>query len=106
MRSTGDVLAELVGVASVGVASVPDERLRAEVLDLLRAVNVVQAALWRRLAGFERRGLAVVDGFRSTRSWLVGFGRCSPHAAAGVCARAGVLAQLPALTQAAQRGEV
>lgn len=45
MRSTGDVLAELIGVASVEVASVPDERLRSEVLELVRAVNVVQAAV-------------------------------------------------------------
>ena len=106
MRSTGDVLAELIGVASVDVASVSDERLRAEILDLVRAVNVVQTALWRRLGGFERRGLAVVDGFRSTRSWLVGFGRLSPHTAAGACAKAAVLEQLPALTVVALRGDV
>jgi hypothetical protein len=106
MRSTGDVLDVLGEVAAVEVVSLPDVRLRQEILDLLRVVNVAQAALWRRVGSFERRGLAEGDGFRSTRSWLSAFGRMSPHAASGACARAAVLDQLPALMAAAQRGEV
>jgi hypothetical protein len=106
MRSTGDVLAALREVAAVDVASLADARVRAEVLDLVRVVNLAQVALGRRIGSFDRRGLAEADGYRSTRSWLVGFGRFSPHAAAGVQARAAVLDQLPALTVAGQRGDV
>jgi uncharacterized membrane protein YgcG len=106
MRSTDEAIEVLLELAAVPVTAVPDAQLRAEILDLVRAANLVQTALWRRIGSFERRGLAEADGFRSTRSWLSAFGRMSPHAATGACQRAAVVDQLSALTVAAQRGEV
>ena len=98
--------AALAELASADVVALPDQQVRDELLALLRCANSVQALMASRLDVFDTRELAELDGFRTARAWLRGFGRLSPGAAAGVHKRARVLRALPALQAAALDGAV
>src|SRR3954470_19595231 len=106
MRSTEDVVQALTDLASVDAAGLPDEQVRNEMLDLVRAVNLAHTALMARISPFAHRDLAEADGHRSVKTWLAAFARLTPHTAAGFVTRAGILHQLPALTAAAQAGDL
>src|SRR5258706_9636725 len=64
------------------------------------------AVLSARIGVFDARDLCTVDGFKTTRSWLVAFGRMSQGAATGWLNRARMLRHLPALAAAAGQGAV
>jgi hypothetical protein len=98
--------AALAELAATDVVALPDQRVRDELLGLLRCANTVQALVASRLDVFDTRELAEVDGFRTAQAWLRGFGRLSVGAAAGAYKRARVLRALPALQAAALDGAV
>src|SRR3954469_16800557 len=106
MRSTGEVVQALTDLASVDVAGVPDQQNRNEMLGLVRAVNLAHAALMARITTFAHRDLAEADGHRSVKTWLTALARLTPHTAAGFLHRAALLRQRPALTTAAQAGDL
>lgn len=97
------------GIAQLDAEDIPalsDTALRGQLLDLLGAVNQLQAQVARRVAAFDARGLAVEDGCRSTRSWLRAFGRLSASTAGAWVKAARLLRQLPTLSAAAAAGKV
>ena len=106
MRTTAEVLQALAATVAADVAALPDAEVRAEALDLLRALNLAHVALMARLASFDRRDLARPDGVRSTKAWLSAFGRLSPHLASATMTRAHTLDRLPALATAAAGGDI
>jgi hypothetical protein len=86
MRTTnGDSLAllqtGLAGLDGADPGELEDGQVRSEVAALLVAANQLMAVLSARVGVFDARGLAEVDGFKTTRSWLVAFGRMSQGAA-------------------------
>src|SRR5258706_3114027 len=64
------------------------------------------AVLSARIGVFDARDLCTVDGFKTTRSWLVAFGRMSQGAATGWLNRGRMLRELPALAAAGGQGTV
>jgi hypothetical protein len=103
---TGEVLAALETLAGEDVTGLPDAVLRDELLDLLLAVNRLQAQLARRVMHFQTRGLSREDGCRSTKTWLRAFGQVSPSAAKALVGRGDLLARLPDLAAVAVAGQV
>ena len=83
-----------------------DAQVRDGLQALLAEVNRLNAVVSTVAASFDTRGLAELDGFRSARSWLIGFGRMTQGAAGGWLSRGRLLAQLPALSAAAHAGDV
>jgi hypothetical protein len=73
---------------------------------MLVAVNRLHAQVARRLAVFDRAGLSVDDGCRSSAAWLRAFGRMTGPGAAAWVRRARLTTQLPVLAQAAVSGAV
>ncbi len=98
--------AGLTSLLEADVVASPDSTMRDELAQLLTVANQVQAAVLARLASFDRRDLAQADGLRTSRAWLCGFARLSPHAATGLVRRARLLRELPAVAQAAADGHV
>ncbi len=93
-------------LAGADVTSWSDGQVREGLLSLLRVANQLTAVLSHVSVSFDTRGLAEQDGFRTARSWLIAFGRMSQGAASGWLSRGRLLAQLPALSAAAQSGAV
>ena len=98
--------AALAELAATDVVALPDQQVRDELLGLLGCLHSVSALVACRLDVFDTRELAELDGFRTAKAWLRGFGRLSPGAAAGAHNRARVLRALPALQAAALAGAV
>src|SRR5258705_4033585 len=98
--------AGLAGRERADPSELPDAEVRSEVAALLVAANQLMAVLSARIGVFEARELCTVDGFKTTRSWLVAFGRMSQGAATGWLNRARMLRELPALAAAAGQGAV
>jgi hypothetical protein len=96
----------LAELAATDVVALPDQQVRDELLGLLGCLNSISALVASRLDVFDTRELAELDGFRTSKAWLRGFGRLSPGAAAGAHNRARVLRALPALQAAALDGAV
>jgi hypothetical protein len=96
--------ADLAEVCAVDVTGLPDELVRAEVLDLIACLNQVTAALTDRVGSFDVRCLSESDAGRTTRHWLQLYGHLSQGAAAGLLGRARLLRQLPALASAFREG--
>ena len=96
--------AGLSGLADTDLIDLSDEQVRSTLPQLLRAVNQLAAVTAAMVGTFDTRGLAEVDGQRSTRTWLSGFGRMTQGAATGWLNRAWLLRQLPALAAAAAAG--
>jgi hypothetical protein len=96
----------LTGLNAANATDLPDEQVREEVAALVVAVNQLMTVLSVRVGVFDARGLAEVDGYRATRTWLTAFGRMSQGAATGWVKRGQLLRELPALTAAAGRGDV
>jgi len=88
------------------VASWSDAQVRNGLQALLAEVNRLSAVVSTVAASFDTRSLAELDGFRTTRSWLIGFGRMTQGAAVGWLSRGRLMAQLPALAAAAHAGVV
>jgi Domain of unknown function (DUF222) len=106
MRSTRQALTLITELGAMNVSALSDTSVHTDVVDLIRIVNAAQGVLLQRLAAFDHRHLAEVDGWHSTRSWLQAFGRYSPYAAAGTHRKALLLQHLPVMGAAARRGEV
>src|SRR5262245_52940718 len=106
MCTTTGVSSILANLAAADVSLLPDDQVRSELLDLVSAVNSLNAALLQRAAVFDARGLSEHDGFRTTKGWLVGFGHLGRYAAAATVTKGRVLRELPALAAAAARGAV
>src|SRR5258705_6122622 len=83
-----------------------DEQVRSGLRALLTEVNRLDALVSTVIASFDARGLAERDAFRSTRSWLIAFGRLSQAAATGWLTRGRLQRKLPALAAAARDGDV
>jgi hypothetical protein len=96
----------LDSLAATDVAGLDDVVLRDQLLHLLIAGNRVQAELARRVDVFERRGLYEESGFRTTRAWLMAFGRVGAGLAGRLVKAARLLRRLPKVAVAAQSGEV
>jgi hypothetical protein len=77
-----------------------------ESLALLAAVNQLQAALVARVGSFDVRGLADNDACKTTPAWLRAYGRYSDGAASRTVKQARLLRDLPAVAEAAGRGDV
>ncbi len=88
------------------VTSWSDAQVRDGLLALLAEVNRLSAVVSTVAASFDTRSLAELDGFRTARSWLIGYGRMTQGAAGGWLSRGRLMAQLPALAAAAHAGEV
>ena len=99
----GDVLARLAATDVVGLA---DDEVHAVVPRLLAAVNQVGALTAGLVGSFDVRGLSELDACRTTRTWLIAFGRLSQGAAGGWLAQARLLRQFPALAAKARAGSV
>ncbi len=102
----GQVLAGLAALTTVDVATLPDAQVRAEVLELLRALNQLQAALADRVGSFDTRGLAHADGLRSTAAWVAAFGHISKRAGLALVQRGWLLRHVPALAAGMRQGSV
>ena len=98
--------AGLAGLDDADANALTDAQVRGEVTALLTAANQLMAVLSARVGVFDARELSTVDGFKTTRSWLVAFGRMSQGAATGWLNRARMLRELPALAAAAGQGKV
>ncbi len=98
--------ADLYELVAVDVVSLPDATLRSELVELLAAANQLNAAIAARIASFDTRGLADDDACRTTAVWLRCYGRYSDGAASRMVRQARVLRELPAVAEAAGRGEV
>ena len=99
----GDVLARLAGTDVVGLA---DDEVHGVVPRLLAAVNQVGAITAGLVGSFDVRGLSELDACRTTRTWLIAFGRLSQGAAGGWLVQARLLRQFPALAARAGAGSV
>ena len=93
-------------LAGADVVGWSDEQVRDGLCALLAEVNRLDAIVATVVASFETRGVSERDGFRTTRSWLMAFGRMSQGAASGWLARGRLHRALPALSAAALDGEV
>ena len=98
--------ADLYELVAVDVVSLPDATLRSELVELLAAANQLNAAIAARVASFDTRGLADDDACRTTAVWLRCYGRYTDGAASRMVKQARVLRELPAVAEAAGRGEV
>jgi hypothetical protein len=106
LRLVGRVRAELDALLAVDVAGLPDASVRSDLLELFVAANQVHAAIALRIASFDARGLADADACRTAAAWVRAYGRFSGSAASGLVRQGRVLADLPAVAEAAGRGEV
>ncbi len=100
------VQAGLAALNAVDPVDLPDTQVHDEILALLSCVNQLAAAVATRIGTFDARELSQADALRTTRTWLVGFGRMSQGAATGWLNRARLLRALPALAAAAKAGTV
>src|SRR5262245_7761240 len=98
--------ADLDALVTADVAALPDATLRSDLLELMAARNQLDAAIAARLASFDIRGLCDKDACKTPAAWLRSYSRGSAQAASAVVKRARVLRELPAVAEAAGRGEV
>jgi hypothetical protein len=98
--------ADLYALVDVDVAAMPDATLRSELVELLAAANQLNAAIASRIASFDTRGLADDDGCQTTKVWLRCYGRSSDATASRLVHQARLLRDLPAVAEAAGRGDV
>jgi hypothetical protein len=98
--------ADLYELVAVDVVALPDATLRSELVKLLAAANQLNAAIAARLASFDTRGLADDDACKSTSVWLRCYGRYSDGASSRMVKQARLLRDLPAVAEAAGRGDV
>lgn len=103
--TTGQLVASVDLLAGQDVATLPDEVVREQLLDLVATSNRIWAELTRRVDIADRRGLSQDDGFRTAKTWLQAVGRLSGQAAYRLVRAARLLRQLPKLAAAAQGGE-
>src|SRR4029453_17287878 len=96
----------LAELAAMDVVDLPDQQVRDQLLALLAVTNTAAALVATRADSFDRRELADLDGFRTLRSWLIGFGRLAPSAAIAIGKRTKLLRALPAMREAALAGTV
>src|ERR1700755_834632 len=96
----------LDGLAASDPTGLCDEQCRSDLVGLLRAYNQLSAIVAGVVGSFDARGLSEVDAVRTTRTWLVAFGRMSQGAASGWLARARLLRELPQLAAAGRAGRV
>ena len=80
--------------------------VRSSLPALVTAFHQLSAVLCSVLGAFDARDLAELDACRTARTWLVAFGRMTPHAASAWVKRARLLGELPALRAAALAGTV
>jgi len=112
MRSTsgggpvGCLRADLDELVTVDVVALPDATLRSDLLELMAARNQLDAAIASWLASFDARGLYDEDACKTAAVWVRAYGRGSPRAASALVKRAHMLRDLPAVAEAAGRGEV
>jgi hypothetical protein len=106
MTGMGSLALALAELAGEDPAKLSNVELTGELRGLLVAVNQLHAQVARRLSVFDRAGLSVDDGCRSSAAWLRAFGRMSGPTAAGWVRRARLCTQLPALAEVAASGEV
>jgi hypothetical protein len=112
MRSSGGggpvecLRADLDELVIADVAALPDATLRSDLLALMAARNQLDAAIASHLACFDTRALYDDDACKTAAVWVRAYGRGSPHAASALVKRARVLRDLPAVAQAAGRGDV
>ena len=102
----GGLTAAAQALAGADMVGWSDEQVRDGLCVLLAEVNRLDAIVATVVASFETRGVSERDGFRTTRSWLMAFGRMSQGAASGWLARGRLHRALPALSAAALDGEV
>jgi len=100
------VQAALAQVNAVDVAGLPDERVRAEILALVRCLNQVQGALVARIGTFDARELARSDAQWSSSTWLMNFAAMSKGAALRWTTWSRQLRRLPALAAGLRAGTV
>jgi len=98
--------ADLDELVTADVVGLPDAKVRSDLLALMAARNQLDAAIAFWLASFDARGLYDDDACKTAAVWVRSYGRGSPQAAAAVVKRARLLRDLPAVAQAAGRGEV
>ncbi|HEX6872353.1 MAG TPA: DUF222 domain-containing protein [Micromonosporaceae bacterium] len=96
--------ADLAELAALAVPEVADDVLVSSLPELLAARRGLDGVVLTLLGSFDVRGLAEVDGYRATRTWLTVFGRMSQGAASGLLANARLVRQMPALADAATSG--
>jgi hypothetical protein len=106
MCTTSSLIPALDALADEQVDTLSNQDLRAEMAELLVAVNRLNAELTRRVRAFDRRGLAIDDACHSTTGWLRTFGRLSAPAASACVKRARLSDRLPALAAAAADGDI
>jgi hypothetical protein len=105
MSLTGDLHAVLDRLVDRDVAGLPDAVVRDDLLAVLSAVNRLNAVAASMTASFDARSSAEADACRSTRAWLIAFGRLTPAAATRLLDQGRLLRELPALAAAAQAGD-
>src|SRR5262245_21622628 len=93
-------------LAAEDVVGWSDEQVRDGLCALLAEVNRLDAIVSTIVASFDTRNLSERDAYRTTRSWLMAFGRMSQGAASGWLSRARLQRALPALSGAALDGDV
>jgi hypothetical protein len=98
--------ADLYALVAVDVTVMPDATLRSELVELLAAANQLNAAIASRIASFDTRNLADDDGCQTTKVWLRCYGRSSDTTASRLVHQARLLGDLPAVAEAAGRGDV
>lgn len=101
----GVLLGALDALAAEDVTGLPDAALRAELPVLLAAVNRLHAEVVRRVAAFDTRELAGLDGCRTAKSWLRAFGRLSGPTANSVVKAGRLLRHLPDVAATAAAGD-
>ena len=94
------------GWPATDVVGLADDEVHGVVPRLLAAVNQVGAITAGLVGSFDVRGLSELDACRTTRTWLIAFGRLSQGAAGGWLAQARLLRQFPALAARAGAGSV
>jgi hypothetical protein len=100
------VQAALAQVNAIEVVDLPDQRVRDEILALLRCLNQIQGAVAARIATFDIRDLARSDAQWSCATWLMNFSSMSKGAALRWTTWSRQLRQLPALAAALRAGTV
>jgi len=98
--------ADLDELVTGDVVALSDPALRSDLLELMAARNQLDAAIATRLASFDARGLYDDDACKTTAVWVRAHGRGTGSAASRLVQRARVLRDLPAVSEAAGRGEV
>ena len=98
--------ADLDELVTADVVALPDAKVRSDLLELMAARNQLDSAIASWLGSFDARGLYDDDACKTAAVWVRAYGRGSGAAASALVRRARVLRDLPAVAEAAGRGEV